>query len=234
MDAPTPILCSTCGYDVTNLAEPARSSPATILCSECGAPVALSLTDQRFTQRLSIRKAAGVFLALHLHPITIWKHVPFRTRGIFLFNAILAAESVMIATNTHTVLTSTGSSCRGDPFVRMDGFLLLLFAVLFTTAIISLIASLVSACCRWRIPSQVFWAVIDYATMLWPTGLLLITLAYIALDSLGLYPASDYEHIIALTSLLFTPSLVLIITLIGLYSLRGVHAPPTPRSPPPE
>ncbi|MGD9692985.1 MAG: hypothetical protein AB7G17_09375 [Phycisphaerales bacterium] len=232
MTPPLPILCSSCGYDITFLADATRADP-TLPCPECGASLSGSLPESRSnTYRASdysLRAMLRVYLDAHLHPIAMWRRAPLNknTGALWIVNAALAA--ILLAFIPLTLGLVTGDLVQAAVIA-----LLMFFAawavITFLSMLIALLGLITARILRWRVTRETFWVALDRSTLLWPLSSVLMVVVDRLLEQTSASPQLTFWSALAVS---VTPPSLLILTyfLYGLRALRFANPPQPPPDP---
>lgn len=227
MTGPLPILCESCGYDVSDLAVAATTDPS-ILCSECGLAVRDSLPAARpgtaWQQRHSFFNALHTIIDAHVHPRSIWRRVRPESVDFPLWTQVSLLVPLPLV-----VLTAL----FGGLLTAVVLYPMLVTLLLLANLAIAAFAQLVARVLAWRTSSSTLYAALDHASCYWPSA---FALSFLALISTALIPSSNAPSsglaalTLALIALFAPPLLVLAATLLGLRALRYANAPvPTPQ-----
>lgn len=234
MTPPLPILCNSCGYDVTNLANAARGDP-TLPCPECGMPISQSLPTplptphQPHTSMLA--SMARGYLDVYRHPLSVWRRLPVAntTGETSILNALVAGVALAVSGLAHAWINSIEGAMGDVILVLLAGSI----AILALTYIIAFIAARFASLKHWRLTNQTFTTVMNHATMLWPSACILSAACLIITDAIfdlsNLPPSLTTPIFVVLLAL--PPIAVFCATLQGLHALRFANPPQPPPDP---
>lgn len=225
MNALPVILCESCGYDITPLAQSARTTPA-LLCPECGVAVCDSFPSRRsgtpWQQRHTFMNALRTIFDAHFHPCSMWRRVRPESTDFPLWTNVALFVPIPLAL-----------LCA--PFIHI--YALVLWAASVVILLLTMLAIVAVAHCvayvlRWRSPPDMRYAALDHASCYWPSTIALSVILFVSLTYLSFATTlvNDLVVLVLFMLMLLAPPLVVLAsTLYGLRALRYANpVTPTP------
>ncbi len=234
MPPPLPILCNSCGYDITPLADRARRDP-NLPCPECEAKMWRSLPERRHDPRdppqSLLAHVCREYLDVYRRPFTIWQRIPLDHPAGVLSLLNVALTALLFLCSVPLLIWSQSNAYEAREWC----FALLLWTPL-TGVILLILADVVAhqlaRLSWWRYTRRTLWTVLDRTTMLGPLGctLTIVTMTILSAVEKAHRPSLVVPRYALFLTLAITPLLILIPTILALRALR--YANPPPHSPP--